>query len=357
MNERTLAHKSGLYVSPQTGGPAALPGRRGGAPGWRDVPVPVIAHKCGREIAEMSSTNKTSFRKLLSQTGSNPTLSIKNVHAQRERVEQLKAGGGAAAASSGPPCKVARTSEHPAPPPSLVAPPPPPQPATAFRPAPQATTTASPSSFVPAGMFAGVRPGFVFKHGELGLGYYRDGLTGATSTAPVALASVAAAHEATDADDADGANTGALPSGFFDNPQLDPANRNKEVALTKKQQTLNEAFNEFNELVQADLQAADAGDEVAEEEEEEAKLRAEISISRELERRVAGLRERAAAASAARTGDGSAAAAAASSTSGPAKTSPPDDDHDDDDDDDDDDEEDDEDALALLNSDWRAKAI
>jgi hypothetical protein len=206
-------------------------------------------------------------------------------------------------------------------------------------------------------MFAGVRPGCVFKHGELGLGYYRDGLTGATSTAPVALASVAAAHEATDADDADGANTGALPSGFFDNPQLDPANRNKEVALTKKQQTLNEAFNEFNELVQADLQAADAGDEVAEEEEEEAKLRAEISISRELERRVAGLRERAAAASAARTGDGSAAAAAASSTSEPAKTSPPDDDHDDDDDDDDDDEEDDEDALALLNSDWRAKAI
>ena len=107
-------------------------------------------------------------------------------------------------------------------------------------------------------MFAGFRPGFVFKHGELGLGYYRDGLAGATSTAPVALASVAAAHEATDADDKDGANTGALPSGFFDNPQLDPANRNKEVALTKKQQTLNEAFDEFNELVQADLQAADA---------------------------------------------------------------------------------------------------
>ena len=299
----------------------------------------------------MPSTNKTSFRKLLSQTGSNPTHSIKNVHAQRERVEQLKTGGAAAAASSEPPCKVARTSEHPAPPPSLVAPPPPPQPAPAFRPASQATTTAAPSSFVPAGMFAGFRPGFVFKHGELGLGYYRDGLAGATSTAPVALASVAAAHEATDADDKDGANTGALPSGFFDNPQLDPANRNKEVALTKKQQTLNEAFDEFNELVQADLQAAEAGDEVAEEEEEEAKLRAEISISRELERRVAGLRERAAAASAVRTGDGSAAAAAASSTSEPAKTSPPDDD------DDDEEEEEEEDALALLNSDWRVKAI
>ena len=99
--------------------------------------------------------------------------------------------------------------------------------------------------------------------------------------------------------------------------------------------------------MQADLQAAQAGDEVAEEDEEEAKLREEVSIARELEGRVAGLRERASAALASRAGDDSAAAAIMSEA---AHVAPPGDDEEDE-------EDEDEDALALLNSDWRAKVI
>ena len=85
-------------------------------------------------------------------------------------------------------------------------------------------------------MFAGRRLGFVFKAGERGLGYYRDG------DAPHVPASDAEpdAHEATSPDDAATATAAArgsgsaLPQGFFDNPQLDPANRGKEVTRTVK---------------------------------------------------------------------------------------------------------------------------
>ena len=292
-------------------------------------------------------SGKTSFKKLLAKSGSNPTVSISNVRAQKERVQQLKTAGGGSgggSGSDGPPSKVARTSAAPVrPPPTAVMPVA--APTAPAAPPPVATATAA--SFMPAGMFAGRRPGFIFQLGELGLGYYRDSTappppSSAAAAEPTAstAAPIAAATSAADAD-AEPAAAGALPSGFFDNPQLDPANKSKEVAPTKKQQSLNEAMDEFTALVKDDLKAAEQGDEVAEEDEEEAKLREAISVARELEGRVAGLRERASAVAAA----GSAPAAAPAPAGQPV----------DDDDDDDDDEE--EDALALLNSDWRAKGV
>ena len=181
-------------------------------------------------------SKKTSFKSLLSKTASNPQVNLQGVRAQRDKFQQLKSGE--------PPAKVARTA---APPPKSAAPPsrgaaaapppsaPPPSRANELAP-PTAEPSASSTSFMPAGMFAGRRLGFVFKAGERGLGYYRDG------DAPHVPASDAEpdAQDAASPADADAAaaaargSGSALPQGFFDNPQLDPANRGKEVAQTVK---------------------------------------------------------------------------------------------------------------------------
>lgn len=58
--------------------------------------------------------------------------------------------------------------------------------------------------FVPAGSFAGARPGYAFKLGELGMGYYLDGCAarGAASPTPEVAAAVAVAAEEVQGDDA-----------------------------------------------------------------------------------------------------------------------------------------------------------
>ena len=76
---------------------------------------------------------------------------------------------------------------------------------------------------MPAGMFAGARPGIVFKAGERGLGYFRDG---DAPQGPASDAEPDVSEAASPADDAAPsaarASGSALPQGFFDNPQLDP---------------------------------------------------------------------------------------------------------------------------------------
>ena len=209
-------------------------------------------------------SKKTSFKQLLSKTGSDPTVSLQNVRAQREKLQQLKAPTGAIA----PAAKAAREHARPA----AAAPPS----------APPPTSVSTSTTFMPAGMFAGKRPGYVFKAGPDGVGYYRDEM----QPAPLEPADAAA-------DDAEGeASTSALPSNFFDNPQNDPANRGKQVAKTQKAQTLNDEMADFNKLVEADLVAADAADEEADEDEEEAKLRDAVSVAREMEMKIAVLKRK-----------------------------------------------------------------
>ena len=83
----------------------------------------------------------------------------------------------------------------------------------------------------------------------------------------------------------------ALPSNFFDNPQADSRNKGREVAKTQKQQSLTDEFAEFEKQVAADLVAAEEADDAAEEDEEEAKLREAVSVARELENKLEGLRK------------------------------------------------------------------
>ena len=279
---------------------------------------------------------KTSFKALLGKAGSNPTVSLTKVRAQREQLQQLRQPAGA------PPAKVARTTAE-------AARPAPPQPAAL--PQPAASSSSASAAFMPAGMFAGARPGYVFKAGDSGLGYYRDG------AAPLPIEPRVDADEAgASGEGASGAAASALPQNFFDNPQQDPANKGKAVASTHKEQTLNEELAEFNKLVEADLVAADEADEVADEDEEEGKLREAVSVARELEAKIEGLKRQRAAMAVAASANGGATGTTATAASASGSADGGGDgggaaDADDDDDDDDDD--------AGLDSlfDWRAKGV
>ena len=222
-------------------------------------------------------------------------------------------------------------------------------------------------------MFAGRRPGWVFKMGDHGLGYYRDASSApaiAAGTAPAQPRSgglVAYGSDDNDDDDddddaaagnaaADGSSgaaaaaSAALPSNFFDNPQADSRNKGREVAKTQKQQSLTDEFAEFEKQVAADLVAAEEADDAAEEDEEEAKLREAVSVARELENKLEGLRkQREAAAERLRLAQPvstSAAAGGAAAGSGASKEA-----------EDDEDDEDDLDESALDVLDWRAKGL
>ena len=292
-------------------------------------------------------SKKTSFKNLLKTSGSNPSINLQSVRAQREKLNQIK--------QPEPPAKKAKVE-----PPRAAAAAAPPR---AFVPATVAAAPSAPArdkTFEPAGMFAGRRPGWVFKAGPLGLGYYVDG----DGPPPMAQASGSGGGLVDYGDDDDddaaaasgsgggaaaaAASTSALPGGFFDNPQLDPANKGKEVAKTSKAQKINEEMDEFTKLVEADLAAAEDADEVAEEDEEEGKLREAVSVAREMELKLAALkRQREAAVSAAAAATGSSRGAGdAPATAGQPQAG---------DDDDDDDDDDDEGALDIL--DWRAKGL
>jgi hypothetical protein len=285
----------------------------------------------------MSGKSKTSFKTLLSKSGSNPTVSLQSVRAQRDKLQRLKQS------SAPPPSKVARTQHYTA---SAAAPV-----KQNLEQVPTSGTGAGGDAFIPCPTFAGVRQGFAFKAGPLGLGYYADGVSsgGSSSGATGTLQhSVEAAGEEAGGDES--ASSSALPLGFFDNPQLDPANRGREVAKTKKEQTLNEAMDEFNKIVSSDLQAADDADEVDEEDEEEFKLREAVSVARELELKIASLKRQRLAAEASKAATvggappGGIAAAASDEKIGEG-----------DEGESDDDDDDDEGVLDVL--DWRAKQL
>ena len=65
-----------------------------------------------------------------------------------------------------------------------------------------------------------------------------------------AFAAIAAAEETEEVEVAAGA-TSALPTDFFDNPQMDPANKGKakELASTRKEQTMRDEMEEFQKAV------------------------------------------------------------------------------------------------------------
>jgi len=188
-------------------------------------------------------SKKTSFKDLLAKGGSNPLINLQGLKQQRRKIDELKHGEepaskrqAVAASAVGKP-SVART----------------------------VPAASSSSAFIPSPTFAGARPGYTFKAGPRGIGYYPDAATG-DAAAPRAAAAAAGAGPgpgvatagksgasgagtaggAGEAETEDGA---ALPGDFFDNPQNDPANRGREVAATHKEQQLRDEMDEFNRLV------------------------------------------------------------------------------------------------------------
>ena len=315
------------------------------------TPTHALAHKRGARRAALRALHrpasvrpsavpsamppKTSFKALLGKAGANPTVNLAAVRAQREHLQGIRK----ASAKEEPLAKVARAAM---PPPAVPSAPRMPEAGAAA-----AAAAARTTDFIASAVFAGKRAGFVFKAGERGVGYYRDALApSAPDVAP---------DEPGDPSEEGAAPDGPLPQNFFDNPQQDPANRGREVASTRKQQTLNEEFEEFSKQVTTDLQAADEADEEAEEDEEEVRLREAVSVAREMERKVDTLRERRNLAAAAATASSAAGPPSArlATTSGANATLR--DGGSADDDDDDDDEADDESMSALF--DWRAKQV
>lgn len=136
--------------------------------------------------------------------------------------------------------------------------------------------------FVPTQAFAGPRAGYVFKHGERGVGYYRDGTSPAVpgTTAAAVAAAVpppAAPPSAPVAAAAPPTQPGsALPSDFFDNPQEDPSNRGRsdaqQLSTTQKGERLRQELASFAKAIEPEVARAHATDEL--EEEAEAELRA-----------------------------------------------------------------------------------
>ena len=226
---------------------------------------------------------KTSFKDLLAKGGSNPLVNLQSLKDQRRKVDELKqreraAAAAAAAAAEEPPAK--RRAIAAAAPPGARA---------------VAAPADAPAGFLACASFAGARPGYTFKAGPAGVGYYledAEGAAGGSSAGGRASAgAVAATAEADDAGAGAGGAAPSLPGGFFDNPQEDPSNRGREVAATNKEQQLREEMDEFNKLVRADIETAKAND--AEEIEEEADLSQLQALQEQvqLSKRVDGLHD------------------------------------------------------------------
>ena len=111
------------------------------------------------------SKKKTSFKELLSKGASNPRINVQNVRDQRQKLDTLKRSGQPAAASAQPPAKRATTSSDA---PALLAP-------------KTSATAGGRAAFVYAPTFAGLRPGYAFKTGPQGVGYYLEDGAGATA--------------------------------------------------------------------------------------------------------------------------------------------------------------------------------
>ena len=111
------------------------------------------------------SKKKTSFKELLSKGASNPRINVQNVRDQRQKLDTLKRSGQPAAASAQPPAKRATTSSDA---PALLAP-------------KTSATAGGRTAFVYAPTFAGLRPGYAFKTGPQGVGYYLEDGAGATA--------------------------------------------------------------------------------------------------------------------------------------------------------------------------------
>ena len=115
------------------------------------------------------SKKKTSFKELLSKGASNPRINVQNVRDQRQKLDTLKRSGQPAAASAQPPAKRA-TSDAPA----LLAP-------------KTSATAGGHAAYVYAPTFAGLRPGYAFKTGPQGVGYYLEEGAGAPAEEEVAM--------------------------------------------------------------------------------------------------------------------------------------------------------------------------
>ena len=113
------------------------------------------------------SKKKTSFKELLSKGASNPRINVQNVRDQRQRLDTLKRSAQPAASAQQPPAKrVASSSDAPA----LAA---------------QKTSVAAGGqpAFLYAPTFAGLRPGYAFKNGPKGTGYYLEDKAAAAAAA------------------------------------------------------------------------------------------------------------------------------------------------------------------------------
>ena len=119
----------------------------------------------GEPHARTMSKKKTSFKELLSKGASNPRINVQSVRDQRQKLDTLKRSGQPAAASA-PPAKRASSSSAA---PALIAP-------------KTSAAAGGHAAFVYAPTFAGLRPGYAFKTGPQGVGYYHEG--GATAAEP-----------------------------------------------------------------------------------------------------------------------------------------------------------------------------
>ena len=115
--------------------------------------------------ARTMSKKKTSFKELLSKGASNPRINVQSVRDQRQKLDTLKRSGQPAAASAPPAKRAASSSAAPA----LIAP-------------KTSAAAGGHAAFVYAPTFAGLRPGYAFKTGPQGVGYYHEG--GATAAEP-----------------------------------------------------------------------------------------------------------------------------------------------------------------------------
>ena len=311
-----------------------------------------------RSVVSLMSSKKTSFKQLLAKGASNPRVNVQSVRDQRERLDSLKRGAPSTSAAQPP-------SKRPA----VSAPAPPALPAPSSR-----GSGTPPTSFVPAPTFAGPRPGFVYKSGPRGVGYYAEGTLLAPGAQPQSapkpfavkpsFSAIAAEEEEEDDGEAEtqttpeaaaavAAGSATLPTDFFDNPQQDPSNRAKakEMASTRKEQQMRDEMEEFQRSVASDLAAADAADAVDEEDDVDAAAREEAYVEHDMRQRVGQLKERRAEALARLP----AAAAVGSATGGGAADGAAGTGADKSENDDDDDDDDDIDLQAAL--DWRAKAF
>jgi hypothetical protein len=176
------------------------------------------------------------------------------------------------------------------------------------RPAPMIAAASSAGAgegqgFIPVVAFAGPRAGYVFKRGAMGTGYYRDSTQPLPPAPPASVAGASAVGETLPAgffdDDAipppsalptfaapstgrgaataaavDTPATGSLPAGFFDNPREDPANARQRAQVSETQQgeRLRQELASFEKSIEAEVQVADAVDEL--EDEADAEFRA-----------------------------------------------------------------------------------